>query len=545
MTRRAVGPVVLAVVLVAMAVLGACTPSAGDLTAPTARPGDTPTTGGEAVPPQTPPPRPRGPSGCAVSGGPGGGGDAGSKVSYEQPLSAGQPLSAQRLSAAGAPSPAGQAAPWKDRPTVSLCFDVRSDPRVVRGSEQVTFTPGRRTCEIVFRAWPNKPETARAGNRLEVTSAAVDGRKETPKVEAAGAPPGSPGTLVKVPVRRCVAAGRTVQVDLTFTLTVGENTPERVGYSTRDRAVWLGTAYPLLAWQRGKGWVTDPAVDLFGETVTSEEFRLRRLDVVAPAGDQVLGTGQAVGSMPSTKVRGSVVHRFRADSVRDVAITAGRLRTQTRDVDGVRVHVGVPDGSVASAGEWADATAAAIRALSSYLGPFPYHDLWVTVADGVGTGIEFPGAIQFGNVSPTRYPQLVPHEVAHMWFYGLVGNDQARDPWLDEALAEYAETLVDGTGARSARFQAPSRVRDRVGESMAWYAALRAPDLYAAGVYRQGGAMLHRARQAAGPATFDRLLRGYVSANAHRIATPRDFARAFASRPKVIAILREYGAIPR
>nr|WP_269091124.1 M1 family aminopeptidase [Actinopolymorpha cephalotaxi] len=186
-----------------------------------------------------------------------------------------------------------------------------------------------------------------------------------------------------------------------------------------------------------------------------------------------------------------------------------------------------------------------MRSLSTYLGPFPYRDLWVTVADSVGTGIEFPGSIQFGNVSPTRYPQLVPHEVAHMWFYGLVGNDQARDPWLDEALAEYAETLVDGTGARSVRFQAPSRVRDRVGRSMAWYAALRNPDLYAAGVYRQGGAMLHRARQAAGPATFDRLLRGYLNANAHRIATPRDFARAFASRPKVIAILREYGAIPR
>lgn len=239
------------------------------------------------------------------------------------------------------------------------------------------------------------------------------------------------------------------------------------------------------------------------------------------------------------------MHRFRADSVRDVSLTVGRLRTESREVDGVRLHVGVPSSSVASAGEWADATAAAMRSLSTYLGPFPYRDLWVTVADSVGTGIEFPGSIQFGNVSPTRYPQLVPHEVAHMWFYGLVGNDQARDPWLDEALAEYAETLVDGTGARSVRFQAPSRVRDRVGRSMAWYAALRNPDLYAAGVYRQGGAMLHRARQAAGPATFDRLLRGYLNANAHRIATPRDFARAFASRPKVIAILREYGAIPR
>ena len=31
-----------------------------------------------------------------------------------------------------------------------------------------------------------------------------------------------------------------------------------------------------------------------------------------------------------------------------------------------------------------------------------------------------------------------------MWFYGMVGNSQFRDPWLDEAFASYAEELVDG-----------------------------------------------------------------------------------------------------
>jgi hypothetical protein len=36
---------------------------------------------------------------------------------------------------------------------------------------------------------------------------------------------------------------------------------------------------------------------------------------------------------------------------------------------------------------------------------------------------------------------LVAHETAHQWFYGLVPNDQAFEPWLDESLAAYSELL--------------------------------------------------------------------------------------------------------
>ena len=33
------------------------------------------------------------------------------------------------------------------------------------------------------------------------------------------------------------------------------------------------------------------------------------------------------------------------------------------------------------------------------------------------------------------------HEIAHQWWFGLVGNDQAMEPWLDEAMAVYSEAL--------------------------------------------------------------------------------------------------------
>ncbi len=39
------------------------------------------------------------------------------------------------------------------------------------------------------------------------------------------------------------------------------------------------------------------------------------------------------------------------------------------------------------------------------------------------------------------YELLIVHETAHQWFFGYVHNDQANEPWLDEALATYCELL--------------------------------------------------------------------------------------------------------
>jgi hypothetical protein len=44
--------------------------------------------------------------------------------------------------------------------------------------------------------------------------------------------------------------------------------------------------------------------------------------------------------------------------------------------------------------------------------------------------------------SPQNYFELlIIHETVHQWFYGLAHNDQANEPWLDEALATYSEVL--------------------------------------------------------------------------------------------------------
>ncbi|MBU5253110.1 M1 family peptidase, partial [Lysinibacillus capsici] len=64
-----------------------------------------------------------------------------------------------------------------------------------------------------------------------------------------------------------------------------------------------------------------------------------------------------------------------------------------------------------------------------------------------GMGMEYPGIVTVGsiyNTGPSNSQELknmVIHEIAHQWFYGIVSNDPYSDAWLDEGFAVFAASL--------------------------------------------------------------------------------------------------------
>lgn len=436
------------------------------------------------------------------------------------------------------------AEPWADRPVVDLRFEMAPDLGSAVGREVVEFTPDLDTCELVFRSWPNKPATSLAGSSLEVSSVRIDGQEAAFRDIAAGAPEGAPaGTLVEVPLEECLSPGETVTAELAFDLVLGEEVNERVGFSSEAEVAWFATAFPLLAWERGRGWERGPAVPVIGETAVSEDFLLDSLEVVAAPGYQVLGTGEALGTEGGPS--GTTVHRFSAPAVRDVAVAVGDLDVTERTINGVRVRVGLDRAvETADGNAWLDQIGDSASDLVDLLGPFPYDDLWVVVLSSQTSGIEFPGAVQFGDVDPVDRRGLVTHELAHMWFYGLVGNDQGEDPWLDESFATFAQTVADGDEQPFRHSTAESA--PPVGAPMTYWATeFQQPDgTYYDTVYTVGGAALVEARRRAGREAFDAALADYLAANAYSVATPDDVREAFSELPAVLEILRDVDALP-
>ena len=417
--------------------------------------------------------------------------------------------------------PAERAEPDPDRPGIALDFRLADDRRSVTGTETVVFTPDLDVTELVFRLVPNGPDSAPAGNRLVVDGVTGDdvasGRYEAAEAQ-------DPGGLYVVELEDELAAGDSTEVTLDFTLTLGSGTFDRLGVD--GPVSWWASGAPLLAWEPGVGWAEDPFVPVSGETTVSPAADTV-VTVSAPEDLTVLVTGAL--AEPSAPVDGRRTWTSREPVARDVAVAAGPFTTtEATTPGGTRVTTGVlPDGDVPGdvLSSW---TVAAVSDLEAFLGPFPYDTLSVALLPDFGGGIEYPSMIL--EATPSR--EVLVHEVAHQWFYGMVGNSQFRDPWLDEAFASWAEAVVDpGSGLVT---EEALTLEGPVGAAMDEFAS---GGSYFRLVYDKGGAALLEAQRTVGDEVFAAAVRCYVDATAWQIATPADVYRALVELPDALRVL--------
>jgi hypothetical protein len=95
-----------------------------------------------------------------------------------------------------------------------------------------------------------------------------------------------------------------------------------------------------------------------------------------------------------------------------------------------------------------DATVQALELYASLYGPYDQDSLTIVEAsfpDGMEyDGLYFLGKEYFNTYEgkPSSYLEAISvHETAHQWWFGMVENDQANDPWLDETFCIYSELL--------------------------------------------------------------------------------------------------------
>ncbi len=197
---------------------------------------------------------------------------------------------------------------------------------------------------------------------------------------------------------------------------------------------------------------------------------------------------------------GGLTRTFRATNVRDFVVTAATdYRSTSRTVGDTIVRVLARPGFPAA--RTLDAAANALRELEAKLGPYPYPVLRVVQSAGA-YGMEGPGVAWIPTGTPSsNLTYLVTHEIAHQWFYGIVGNDQAREPFADEAATDFVARRVLGLrrGSRCAK--------DDLDRSIYRYSST----CYYEVIYIQGGNLLDDARARMGSKPFWHALRGYLA----------------------------------
>lgn len=168
----------------------------------------------------------------------------------------------------------------------------------------------------------------------------------------------------------------------------------------------------------------------------------------------------------------------------------------------------------------------ALRAFEAKLGPYPYPRLTVSESSG-GVAHESPGHIWLSpTLSATRLGELVVHEIAHQWFYALVGNDQPGQPFADESMAEFLGRWFFGDlgGPRSC-------ARDRLDKGIGYYDGC----LYDV-IYTQGSTFLAGLKEEMGARTFWAALRHYVAENRFRFGGTADLLNALYSSAQAVGV---------
>jgi hypothetical protein len=389
----------------------------------------------------------------------------------------------------------GNGGPGKPQYDVRLTADAAGV--TWSGRERVTFTNTSTAAlaEVYLRLWGN----------------AWDGCASPPvKVSRfSGGAPGTPTvacTALRVALANPVAPGEkaTVAFDLAITA------PDRAEKFGRSGAYsYFGNALPVLAIRDAAGWHLEPDVGI-GESyyALAADFAVR---LNHPATLKVPATGTLSAGLITAK------------QVRDFAWAAGPFQqTESTSPGGVKVRTWWT--SVVTPAAVAAARTKAVAAIDDFgrrFGAYPYGELDLVLNDNWAafSGMEYPGFVLLA--APPYGESAAVHEVAHQWWYGIVGNNEYADPWLDESFATYSTDLFNGDTQPSCW---PNSLAASITDSMAYWKAHSTS--YGPYVYTYGACMLHDLERLIGSPAMGALLSTYARSHWYGISTPTAFKEA-------------------
>ncbi len=338
-----------------------------------------------------------------------------------------------------------------------------------------------------------------------------------------------------VPLSAALAPGATTQLTLNYHLGMPAATkitgsrPVPFGYTARQ--LNLVDWYPFIApYVSGKGWLAHP-FSAYGESMA---YEMNRFDVQLTISSQ---KAVQVAASTAAEQNGQSYH-YQMRAARTFALSiSSQYQVEKFTLGNIEISSYYYPANAVSGKAAAQIAAQSIQLYGDHFALYPHRSLAVVEADFLD-GMEYDGLIfvskamynLYQGKSADYFTAIVTHETAHQWFYALIGNDQAEQPWLDEALATYCELLYDEKYAPDAaqwwwdvrvNYYHPSgwvdsSVYDQQGQGDSYA-------LYRNAVYLNGATFLDELRKTVGDETFFAFLKDYTGQFSGKIVTSADF----------------------
>ncbi len=404
-----------------------------------------------------------------------------------------------------------------------LDLSLSDDLTRLTGRQAVRYTNTEAAAlgEVYFRLFPNL-----ADGKTTVHLVTVDGVPVRPRYALQD-------SALIVPLEQPLSPGQAVVIGLDFAVTVPTRPGGNYGtFALMDEVLALAHAYPLIPVYDDAGWNVEIAPTIGDVVYADVSYYLVRL--TAPAGLVIATSGRELERIEQGD---RVVYTFAAGPVRDFYLAASpRYQLRSTTVGETTVRSWAPPRLSEAAAHVLDATAKALALYNERFGPYPFTELDVVATPTLAGGVEYPGIIAVAqslyDPNNSFLETVAAHEVAHQWFYSLIGNDQVDEPWLDEALAQYATWLYyrDRYGEAKGRWfeenlhlrwQQASDLDMPIGLPVAAYNERD----YSAIVYGRGPLFVEVLAQTLGEASFTAFLQDYYRTFRWDTVTTADFKR--------------------
>ncbi len=429
------------------------------------------------------------------------------------------------------PQFAGDIAQLDDPTQYHIDLAVDMETLTLTGSQRLFYTNNETVAlrQIYFRLFPNTPEH---GGRLSIARILVNGQEPQVSYELSD-------TALKVLLSEPLAPEAQLEILMDFKVLVPKGNQHGYGAFNYENGVMaLAGFYPLVPVYDDEGWNVELAPD-YGDVVYSDTA-LYNLHLIVPRGMVVATSGSLVSETDNGD--GTRTLHFVSGPMRDFNVVMSRdFVVKSTTVGQTTVNSYYLPMDEAAGEKVLQYASDALRTFNRRFGLYPFAEFDVVEAPITAAGIEYPGLI----VIAQRFYQArqaggffefaTAHEVAHQWWYSLVGSDQVDKPWLDEALTNYSTLIYieDIHGQKEAQsalaeyFESPYRQIVEEGRDAAVaqpVAAFSAED-YGPLVYGKGPLFFHALRQKVGDETYFAIMREYLRQHRYQIATPESFMR--------------------
>ncbi|QEK10946.1 M1 family metallopeptidase [Crassaminicella thermophila] len=343
-------------------------------------------------------------------------------------------------------------------------------------------------------------------------------------------------TIMKIVLPHAIKPKDKILIEMEYTVKIP---PARERFGYKEDTFNIGNWYPVVAVYDKTGWNLDPYYPL-GDPFYSDVSNYK-VCIETPKDYVVAASGNII---KDEIIDNNRLWHIEAKLMRDFAwVVSKDFEVIEKNVEGTKLKMYFMKDMYSNKeiiNRAVNSAKNALKIFNHVYGKYPYGQYSV-VQTNFPSGMEYPGIVfidknAYSDEWLDYLETVIVHETAHQWWYGIVGNDEIDEAWLDEALTAYSEVVYfkelhgDEWGENYHRYMNEQAYKNAVSSIeneviLKPLSKFEGWDDYGALVYNKGAMFVNAIYEKYGKKKFYEIMQKYYQNYRFKNATTKDFKK--------------------